>query len=101
MERPRKAPAVERSVLEITEEDIKVRVLGRVAEREADYLVLEDETGKLRVNTSEELETGSLVRVFGRPLKNDTGFAVEAELIQNMSGLDEKLYKKWMLLKKK
>ncbi|MFH1424400.1 MAG: hypothetical protein ABIG20_01830 [archaeon] len=99
MEQPRKAPALERLVSDIKEEDIKVRVLGRVAEKAGNYFVFEDSTGKIRVNGPAPKE--ELVRVFGRLVKTKDGLVLEPELIQDMGKIDEKVYKSWMSLRKK
>lgn len=93
MERPRRAPAIEKKISEITEDDIRVRVLGKVAEKGDGFLVLEDDTGKMRVETAEEWKTNMKIRVFGTPMKSGEELALNAEIIQDMSGLDEKLYK--------
>jgi len=94
MEHPRKAPAVEKDIAEITEEDIKVRVIGTVKSIEEGYFTLKDETGDMRVESQEKITEDSRVRVFGRPTRVGDELMLSAELIQDMSCLDEKLYKK-------
>lgn len=94
MERPRKAPAVERRVSDIDPSDIKVRVLGTVARKGDGFFVLEDETGEIKVKTDQDVSPKSLVRVFGRPCKTGEKLELEADLVQDMTGLDKKLYKK-------
>jgi hypothetical protein len=94
MERPRKAPAVERRVSDIDPSDIKVRVLGTVARKGDGFFVLKDETGEIKIKTSQEASPKSLVRVFGRPSKTGEKLELEADLVQDMTGLDKKLYKK-------
>ena len=94
MERPRKAPAVERRVSDIDPSDIKVRVLGTVARKGDGFFVLKDETGEIKIKTSQDVSPDSLVRVFGRPSKTGEKLELEADLVQDMAGLDKKLYKK-------
>ena len=94
MDTPRKAPAVEKSVAEITDEDIKVRVIGKVKEPDSTSFTLEDETGSVKVETQDKVEEGSRVRVFARPTKVNNELILSSELIQDISNLNEKVYKK-------
>lgn len=94
MERIRKAPALERNIKNIDSDDIKVRVVGKVSRKGDGFFVLEDETGEIRVKTSEPISQGNLVRVFGRPVKDGEEIHLESDLVQDMAGFDTKLYKK-------
>ena len=100
MERPRKAPAVEKFVKGISADDIKVRVVGRVSETGNGWIVLEDDTGRIKVATEETFDKDALVRVFGGPAKENEALVLRAEFAQDMSGLNEKLYKKLASIKK-
>jgi len=94
MERPRKAPAVERSVSEITEEDIRVRVMGTAKKIEDGHFTLEDETGSIRVESQDSVADGTRIRVFARPTMVSNALMLSSELVQDISGLNEKIYKK-------
>ncbi|MFH1450395.1 MAG: hypothetical protein ABIF92_00245 [archaeon] len=94
MERPRKAPAVERGVAEITEDDILVRVIGTVKESSDAGFVLQDENGSIKVDAQENMKKGERVRVFARPTKIGKELVLSSELIQDISKLDENIYKK-------
>jgi len=93
MEKPRTAPAVEKKIRDVKAEDIRVRVTGNVAETGEGFFVLKDETGSLRVESAEAVTENKRVRVFGRPISEGSELSLAAEIIQDMSVLDEKLYK--------
>jgi hypothetical protein len=94
MERPRRAPAVEKSIPEISESDIKVRVIGHVKKLEDTGFTLENEGNNIRVESQEKPEKGALVRVFARPTLVKDELVLSAELIQDIKDLNEKVYKK-------
>ena len=94
MQRPRRAPAVERFVGEITSEDIRVKVFGTISGTSKGLAVLEDESGKIGVDAKEQVENGKKVIIFGRPIKNKDALELQAEIVKDASGLNEKLYKK-------
>lgn len=98
MQRPRRAPAVERLIGEISKQDIRVKVFGTVLGTESSLVILEDETGKISVDTTEQLKKGAKVIVFGRPIENKSKLELQAEVVKDASGLNEKLYKKAHLL---
>lgn len=94
MQRPRRAPAVERFVNEISEQDIRVKVFGTISGNKNGLAILEDETGKIGVDSKEQLEKGAKLIVFGRPIKNNSTLELQAEIVKSAAGLNEKLYKK-------
>ena len=98
MQRPTRAPSVERLIGEIGKEDVRVRVFGTVSGSEDGLGVLEDETGKIKVDAKERLEKGKKILVFGRPIANKGVLEIQAEIVKDASGLNEKLYKKAHLL---
>lgn len=98
MQRPRRAPAIERFVNEISANDIRVKVFGNVSEIENGLAVLEDETGKIKLDTAEKIEIGKKVFIFGRPVSTNEGLELQAEIVKDASALNEKLYKKVHLL---
>ena len=98
MEKPRKAPAIEKSIDQIVETDIRVRVFGKIERQENNGFFLEDGGSRIKVNTDQKFELGKHVRVFGRPVKNEQGLAINSEFIQDMSLLDGNLYKKILSL---
>ncbi len=98
MQRPRRAPAVERLIGEISPEDIRVKVFGTIAGTEKGLALLEDDTGKIAVDAKEQLKKGEKVMIFGRPIKNNDSLELQAEIVKSASGLNEKLYKKAHLL---
>lgn len=92
--RPRKAPAIEKKIKEVTPEDIRVRVFGKVSEVEDEFIVLEDDTGKIKIQTKERIKKGSIIRVFGRPVQINNNVELISEIIQDMEKINQKLYKR-------
>ena len=94
----RRLPSVFRRVSEISSEDMRVSLIGTVIDKADDGIVLDDGSGKIDVTLTEPpgMESGGLVRVFGRVVPLENGFQLQGELVQDMKGLDMKLLGKVM-----
>ncbi len=93
---PRRMPAYEKRIAEITKSDVRVRLLGTVIDINDNVVVLDDGTGKINVVFNEPVEAGtnSIVRVFGRVMPAEDGFEIDGEILQDMKGVDVALYRK-------
>ena len=99
MQKPRRAPALERLVSEIRKADIRVKVFGAAKDVKGELFALEDSTGKIMVDgKNAAVKKGQKVIVFGRPIENKNELELQAEIVKDASGLDENLYKKAHLL---
>lgn len=92
----RRLPSIERKIAEIQPEDIRIRVLGTVIDKQNDKLVIDDGTGKIEVIFDEHVNADlkQMVRVFGRVIPIEDGFEMQGEIVQDMSQLNLELYKK-------
>jgi RNase P/RNase MRP subunit p29 len=94
----RRQPAIPRNISDINpEKDVRVRLLGRIAEKSESTFIIEDESGRAEVVADDmklEFNKDDTVRVFARVLPLEEGFELRAEIIQNMNELDMDLYKK-------
>jgi len=92
--RPRKAPAVPRKLNSIGPMDLRVSVVGTVKSVSDKKAVIEDDTActTLLFRSKPSLRERELVRVFGKPNKGE----LIVELVQNMEGLDTRLYDRSM-----
>jgi len=94
----RRHPAIARKISDINpENDIRIRLLGRVAEKSESSLIIEDDSGKAEIIAEDmglDFNNGDRIRVFARVLPLEDGFELRAEIIQNMKDLDMDLYKK-------
>lgn len=76
--------------------DSKVRILGTVVSKIDNSIFVDDGTGTVQVVVGQDMglnvSVDQMVRVFGRLRFNDDDFDLFAELIQNMDGLNLKLY---------
>jgi len=91
---PRKAPALEKNISQITKDDIKVRVIGEVSETRDGFFKLKDDTGEIEVKGTDNVSIGDFIRVFGTIYSDSEKVALKSELVQNMEDLDKKLYKR-------
>lgn len=98
----RRMPAVERTVSEITPQDIRVRVIGTVVDQKDGRMVLDDGTGKIDVTFEKppEKDSKGLVRVFGKVISMEGGMELQGELVQELDGFDLDLWKKVRELEK-
>jgi RNase P/RNase MRP subunit p29 len=99
---PRRLPAHEKRVAEVSKDDVRVRLLGTVVDSNENIVILDDGTGKISVVFREpvNVETGKTVRVFGRVMQAEEGFEIEGEILQNMDNVDIGLYRKATELEK-
>lgn len=98
----RQAPARIRRINELSDTDYRVRVIGTVVSISLDEQILDDGTGTINVRTDNKLEMGTLIRAIGRIFRKDDGtFELNAEIIQDMKGLDIELFNKVRELQKK
>jgi uncharacterized protein YdeI (BOF family) len=92
----RRIPSVLRKVSDIRPDDVRVSVIGTVIGKAEDGIVLDDGTGKIDITLDGpvEFEPKSMVRVLGRVFPVESGFQLQGELVQDMSGLDMDLLKR-------
>jgi DNA/RNA endonuclease YhcR with UshA esterase domain len=95
-EQQRRAAARPKNVTEIDPQtDIRVRVTGTVISKEEDSVALDDSTGTVDVfmkeEELEEIEDGQRIRVLGRVLPTPDSFEIQAEAVQDFSGVDPEL----------
>jgi hypothetical protein len=91
------SPLVEISGIKST--DIRISVIGTVIGRADDGIVVDDGTGKIDVTLEgSSNDVPERVRVMGRVVPTESGFHLQGEVVQDMSGLDMDLLKKTMSL---
>jgi len=89
----KRLPAIEKEIKEITENDIRVRLTGKVIDSGEDFIVIDDGTGKIKVSLSGQ-KPADTVSVFGRVIPLEQGYEINGEAVQDMSKLDLNLRKK-------
>jgi len=92
----RRFPAVERAIGDLTEKDIRIRIIGTIIDRQESFVIVDDSTGKIKVTLPEgsNVDGQKTVRVFGRVMPAETGLEIQGEIIQDMSGLSLDLLQK-------
>ncbi len=92
----KRLPSVERMISDVSEKDIRVRVVGTVIDKKDELLIIDDGTGKIKANFFEPVKTelNQLVRVIGKVIPRDGGVEIQGEILQDMSGLDFGLMKR-------
>lgn len=92
----KRLPAREKKISELSKNDVRVRLFGRVIDTNDNIVVIDDGTGKINVtfNDHANAKTGMTVRVFGKVMPAEDGFEIEGEILQDMGGVDVPLYKK-------
>jgi len=77
--------------------DVKVRVTGTVIDV-SDVVILDDGTASIRVlvteGAKEKIKPNSLIRVFGIVIGGEDRPEIKADIVQDLSSLDVKLFKK-------
>ncbi len=97
----RRQPAKPRKIKDVAENDIRVRLLGRVIDKTDSTIMLDDGTGTAEiiiepetVNGAGEIELHDVLRVFCRVIPLESSIEFRAEIIQDMTGMDMDLYRK-------
>jgi hypothetical protein len=90
----RRAPAVEKDICDIDEDDIRVSIIGTVIKRDPiQYsMIMDDGTGSITVFADNIFDVQSIIRVIGRPQIRGEPI-IEAEIVQEFSNFDLELYK--------
>ena len=106
-ERKKRNVAIEKVISELTKEDIRVKVIGTVIEKDSsnNSVVIDDGIANIRVLLNNELfekiSTGKIVRITGLIVPPLQGESVElqGEIVQDFSKLDSELYEKYLKVK--
>lgn len=89
-------PALSKKISNITETDVRVRVMGTLVDKKDTVVIVDDGTGKIDVTFEEPPKNpvGSRVRIMGRVIPSEGAVNLQGELIQIMDGIDLDLLKK-------
>ncbi|MGD2247443.1 MAG: replication protein RepA [Candidatus Methanofastidiosia archaeon] len=90
----RRAPAVEKDICDIDEDDIRVSIIGTVIKKDPiQYsMITDDGTASITVFADNIFDVQSIIRVIGRPQIRGEPI-IEAEIVQDFSNFDLELYK--------
>lgn len=91
----RRAPAVEKDISDIDEEDIRVSLVGTVIKKDPiQYsMVIDDGSGSIAVFADSLFEVQSVIRVIGRPhIRGEP--VIHAEIVQDFTNFDLELYRR-------
>ncbi|MCD6547550.1 MAG: hypothetical protein J7K22_03290 [Nanoarchaeota archaeon] len=99
--------AIEKRISQITKDDIRVKMIGTVIEKDpvTNSIVIDDGESTIRVlldkEVFDEIETGKLIRVIGIvvPALEGESFELKGEIIQDFSKLNPELYAKYLKVK--
>ncbi len=91
----RRAPAVEKDISDIDEEDIRVSLVGTVIKKDPiQYsMVIDDGSGSIAVLADSLFEVQSVIRVIGRPHVRGEP-VIHAEIVQDFTNFDLELYRR-------
>ncbi len=91
----RRFPAKHKQISKIAESDVRVSVLGTIIDKQNDFIMIDDGTGRIKISFQDvKFDLNQLVRVFGRVIPTPSGSELQGEVIQDMSKLDLSLFKK-------
>lgn len=92
----RRMSAKEKTIAEISSNDIRVKIFGAVIEKTESSLTVDDGSGKIEIffDALPEIETGEKTRIIARILPLTEGFEARGEVLQDMEGFDFDLYRK-------
>jgi len=79
-----------KKIAKISKTDSHIALIGKVIETKENSFTLSDDTGKLEIETDQLVKKGKLIRVFCSIIDEKP----QADIIQDLTGLDLNLYKK-------
>jgi len=106
-ERKKRNIAFEKTISELKKEDIRVKVIGTIIEKDGsnNSIVIDNGKAQLRVlldaDKFNDVDAGRLVRVIGvviPPLEGET-VELKGEIIQDFSKLNPEIYEKYLNLR--
>lgn len=96
-EEMQRKPAIEKDIEEISKEDSRVSIIGKVFEIDKeDYtLLVDDQTDAISVEISGDApEKDQIVRIIGRVIERDGSLVIQSEILQDFSDFDMEKYKR-------
>ncbi|MBI4173965.1 MAG: replication protein RepA [Candidatus Aenigmarchaeota archaeon] len=92
----KRLPSVRKRIAEITADDMRVQVIGTVIDAQDNRIILDDGTGQVTAvfDGPQDLAGRKRVRVFGRVIAMEGGVELQAEILQDATGLDLQLLKR-------
>ncbi len=93
--RYRRLPATLKKITDINpEKDIRVRILGRVIDKQDGTIIIDDGTSTATIVTDAQININDFAMVHARVLPLEEGYELRGEIVQDMSSLDMNLYRK-------
>ena len=93
--RYKRLAAVPKKITDINpEKDVRIRILGRVIDKQDGIIVVDDGSSTAQIVTDSSCEVDDLVNVFARVLPLEDGYELRGEIVQVKNDLDMGLYKK-------
>ena len=89
----RRLPGLYKLIKDISKEDVRVRVVGRVVDKKDNIIVIDDGTGSVTVRVSDAADLEGVIRVIGRVMATEDGIELEGEVVQSAEGLDIEAYR--------
>ncbi len=89
----KKPRCIERKINEINADDQRVSIIGTIVDKKDKMLILDDGSDSINVFFDSSIPDFKLVRIIGELVSLGDKFEINAEIIQDMSDLDLKLYK--------
>lgn len=87
--------AVPKKIADINpEKDVRIRILGRVIDKQDGTIVVDDGSSTAQIITDGSCDVDDIVCVFARVLPLEDGYELRGEIVQIKNDLDMGLYKK-------
>ncbi len=95
-------PAKEKSISDISKEDVRVRIIGTIVDIDENKIIIDDGKETCEIIIGEyshikeklaSLRIGTLVKVIARVYPSESNFKLFGEVVQNVDNLDVNLYK--------
>jgi len=88
---------IEKDIKSITEEDLKVSFFGTIVDIEENTIMVDDGNATIKVIFRDKITDDynkKYVRVFGRVVIIENGVMIDGDILQDMSNLNRKVYRR-------
>ena len=87
-------PYKEQNIKDLNSNTLKIAITGLIVSKSENMITIDDRTGSLPVLIDTDLPVNTFVKVYGILIPSDQGFELQGNLIQDLSKINQELYKK-------
>jgi len=85
---------IEKQIKNLNSSDTHIAVSGFIVSKEENSFILDDKTSQILILSTEDVNIGDYIKVFGNLIFNNNDKLIQANIIQNLNKIDKELHQK-------